>query len=139
MLKIIEIFFEALENGHYKCFLKPKTFLPMIYIDDCIQATIDLLNAENAKLTRRVYNLAGISFSPEQIAAAVKKYIPDFTIEYAPDFRQAIAETWPRSLDDTDSKNDWGWTYDISLNDLAKQTIKKIDHKYKTHRKIVGV
>jgi threonine 3-dehydrogenase len=111
----------------------------MIYIDDCIQATIDLLNADNAKLTRRVYNLAGISFSPEQIAAAVKKYIPDFTIEYAPDFRQAIAETWPRSLDDSESKNDWGWTYDISLNELAKQTIKKIDPKYKTHRKIVGI
>lgn len=70
---IIEIFFEALEHGKYKCFLKPKTFLPMIYIDDCIQATVDLLNADTEKLTRRVYNLAGISFSPEQIAASVKK------------------------------------------------------------------
>jgi nucleoside-diphosphate-sugar epimerase len=92
----------------------------MIYIDDCIQATVDLLNADNANLKRRVYNLAGISFSPEQLAAAVKKYIPDFTIEYAPDFRQEIAETWPRSLDDSTSKSDWGWSYDISLNDLAK-------------------
>ena len=84
----IEIFFEALENGHYNCFLEPKTFLPMIYIDDCIQATVDLLNADNNKLRRSVYNLAGISFSPEQLAASVKKCIPDFTIEYKPDFRQ---------------------------------------------------
>jgi nucleoside-diphosphate-sugar epimerase len=68
-----EIFFEALEKGHYKCFLKPKTFLPMIYIDDCIQATVDLLNADTNNLKRRVYNLAGISFSPEQIAASVRK------------------------------------------------------------------
>ena len=75
----------------------------MIYIDDCIQATVDLLNADNDKLKRRVYNLAGISFSPEQLAASVKKFIPDFTIEYKPDFRQQIAETWPRSLDDSTS------------------------------------
>ena len=65
--------------------------------------------------------------------------IPEFTIEYAPDFRQAIAETWPRSLDDSDSLNDWGWKYNITLDDLVKQTIRKIDHKYKTGRKIVGV
>lgn len=111
----------------------------MIYIDDCIQATVDLLNADNTKLRRRVYNLAGISFSPEQLAAAVKKYIPDFTIEYKPDFRQQIAETWPRSLDDSTSFEDWGWKYDISLDELAKQTIRKIDPKFKNHRKIVNI
>ena len=67
------------------------------------------------------------------------RFIPDFTIEYAPDFRQAIAETWPRSLDDRDSFNDWGWKYDITLDDLVKHTIQKIDDKYKRGRKIVGV
>ena len=136
---MIEIFFEALENGHYNCFLEPKTFLPMIYIDDCIQATVDLLNADNAKLRRRVYNLAGISFSPEQLAASVKKCIPDFTIEYKPDFRQQIAETWPRSLDDSTSFEDWGWKYNITLDELVRQTIRKIDPKFKSHMKIVGV
>jgi len=97
------------------------------------------LNADTHNLKRRVYNLAGISFSPEQIAAAVKRHIPDFTITYEPDFRQAIAETWPRSLDDSDSFNDWGWKYDITLDDMVKKTIKKIDEKYKKGRKIVNV
>jgi nucleoside-diphosphate-sugar epimerase len=97
------------------------------------------LNADNTRLTRRVYNLAGISFSPEQIAAAVKRHIPDFTIEYAPDFRQAIAESWPHSLDDSDSLNDWGWKYEILLDDLVKLTLRKIDPKYKHQRKIVGI
>jgi len=69
----------------------------------------------------------------------VPRCIPDFKIEYTPDFRQAIAETWPRSLDDSDSFNDWGWKYDITLDDLVRQTIRKIDPKYKSHRKVVGV
>jgi len=111
----------------------------MIYIDDCIDATVQLLKADSAKLKRRTYNLAGISFSPEELAASMKKYLPDFTISYEPDFRQKIADAWPRSIDDSAAKRDWGWKYDISLDEMVVRTIKGIDASYKKGVKIVGI
>ena len=129
----IEIFFEALEKGTYKCFLGPKTDLPMIYIDDTIKCTLDLMRCDNAKLTRRTYNVAGISFNPEQLAASLKKIITNFEITYEPDFRQKIADAWPKSIDDSNAKKDWGWSYDVSVDDLARKIFDGIAPEYKAH------
>jgi threonine 3-dehydrogenase len=126
-----EIFFHALEKGAYKCWLGPKTNLPMIYIDDCIAGTIQFLKADGAKLKRKVYNMAGISFNPEELAASIKKMLPEFQVSYEPDFRQKIADSWPKSIDDSESKKDWGWSYDVSVDDLAKKILDGIDPQYK--------
>lgn len=104
-----EIFFHLLEKGEYKCFLKEDAELPMIYIDDCIDATVRFLKADPNKLLRSVYNLAGISFTPKQLADAIAKIIPNTKVTYEPDYRQAIAESWPNSLEDKDCYRDWSW------------------------------
>ena len=130
-----EIFFHALENGEYKCPLGPKTALPMMYIDDCIEGTVRFLAADPHKLSRTSYNLAGISFTPEQLAAEVEKLIPGFRMNYSPDFRQAIADSWPKSIDDKECKQDWDWSYDISVEDLAKKIFNGIEDSYKAHLK----
>ena len=98
-----EIFFHALENRYYKCPLAPHTALPMIYVDDCIAATVRYLKADAARLSRHVYNLAGISFTAGDFCSDVQRLIPDLKVDYVPDFRQQIAESWPGSIDDTDS------------------------------------
>jgi nucleoside-diphosphate-sugar epimerase len=113
----IEIFHEALENKHYDCFLEKDTFLPMMYMPDAIRATIELMEATSDKITTRTsYNISGMSFSPEEIAQEIKKHIPEFTIDYVPDYRQTIANSWPGSIDDSVARNDWGWKprYDLS-------------------------
>ena len=107
----------------------------MVYIDDCIKSTIQFLNADGAKLKRKVYNMAGISFNPEQLAAAIKKLIPGFEVTYEPDFRQKIADAWPKSIDDSDSKKDWGLSYDVTVDDLAKKILDGIDPQYKKNLK----
>ena len=106
----VEIFYEALKNKKYNCFLSENTYLPMMYMDDAIRATIELMQApiENIK-TRMSYNLSAISFSPKEIAQEIKKAIPEFEISYAPDHRQAIADSWPASIDDSNARADWGW------------------------------
>jgi nucleoside-diphosphate-sugar epimerase len=112
----VHIFHEAIKHGKYTSFLGPDTALPMMYMPDAIRATIDLMEApvEQVKL-RTGYNLAGISFDPKEIAAEVKRHIPDLIMDYAPDSRQAIADSWPRSIDDSDARDHWGWTpkYDL--------------------------
>jgi nucleoside-diphosphate-sugar epimerase len=85
------------------------------------------LKADGAKLKRKVYNMAGISFTPEQLTASIKKMIPDFEVTYEPDFRQKIADAWPKSIDDNESKNDWGWSYDVTVDELAKKILDGID------------
>ena len=116
----VHIFHEALKNGKYTSFLGPDTALPMMYMPDAIRATIDLMEApaEQVKL-RTGYNLAGISFNPKEIAAEVKRHIPDFSIDYAPDSRQAIADSWPRSIDDSAAHNDWGWKAEYDLRSMV--------------------
>lgn len=116
----VEIFYEAIKAKKYECFLTENTALPMMFMPDAIRATIDLVEAEPEKIKiRSSYNLGGISFTPEQLAAEIKKHIPEFTISYKPDFRQQIAESWPASINDDDAKNDWGWKHEF---DLAKMT-----------------
>ncbi|MEO6315052.1 MAG: NAD-dependent epimerase/dehydratase family protein [Chitinophagaceae bacterium] len=123
----VEIFHEALEEKTYECFLQEDTYLPMMYIADAIRGTIELMEAPADKISIRTsYNLSGMSFSPKQIAAAIKKHIPDFTISYKPDYRQAIANSWPQSIDDTIARNDWGWKNEYDLEKMTKEMLDNL-------------
>jgi nucleoside-diphosphate-sugar epimerase len=116
----VEIFHEALEEKKYECFLEENTYLPMMYIPDAIRATIELMEAPaNTISIRTSYNLSGMSFSPKEIAAAIKKHIPGFSISYKPDYRQAIANSWPQSIDDTVARKDWGWKQEYDLDKMT--------------------
>lgn len=127
----VEIFHEALEEKHYDCFLSEDTYLPMMYMPDAIRATVELMEAPKDKITIRTsYNLSGMSFSPGSIAAEIKKHIPDFTISYKSDYRQAIADSWPQSIDDSVARNDWGWHEDFDLaamTDDMLENLKKVE------------
>jgi nucleoside-diphosphate-sugar epimerase len=123
----IEIFYEALEHKRYKCFLKEDTYLPMMYMPDAIRATIELMEAPADKISIRTsYNVSAISFSPEEISAEIKKHIPDFRTEYAPDYRQAIADSWPKSIDDTVARSDWGWRHEYDLDKMTKDMLENL-------------
>ncbi|MCX6209608.1 MAG: NAD-dependent epimerase/dehydratase family protein, partial [Bacteroidetes bacterium] len=116
----VEIFYEALEHKKYECFLTEDTYLPMMYMPDAIKATIELMEAPASAISvRHSYNVAGISFSPKEIAAAIQKHIPDFTISYKNDYRQAIANSWPQSIDDTVARQDWNWQHDYELDTMV--------------------
>lgn len=120
----VEIFYEALKNKHYNCFLKADTVLPMMYMKDAIRGTIELSEANFDDLKNHSdFNFAAISFSCEEIAAEIKKHIPEFTIEYNPDFRQQIAESWPRSIDDKASREQWGWKHEFDLSKMVEDMI----------------
>jgi nucleoside-diphosphate-sugar epimerase len=130
----VEIFLDAMEENHYDCFLKGDTYLPMMYMPDAIRATIELMESDADKISIRTsYNISGMSFSPKEIAAEIKKHLPDFTVEYQPDYRQQIAESWPRSIDDSVARNDWKWSpkYDLAsmttdmIENLKKGTLGK--------------
>ena len=123
----VEIFHEALENRQYKCFLEKDTYLPMMYMPDAIRATIELMEAPANKIkTRTSYNLSSMSFSPHEIAAEIKKHIHDFRITYAPDYRQAIANSWPQSIDDTEARSDWGWKHEYDLAAMTKDMLENL-------------
>ena len=122
----IDIYIEALKNKQYTCFLSENSYLPMMYMDDAIRGTIELMEAPVDKLkTRMAYNLSAMSFSPKEIAASIQKHIPDFKIDYNPDFRQAIADGWPKSIDDSAARADWGWKNNF---DLDSMTIEMLTH-----------
>jgi len=117
----IEIFYEAIEEKKYECFLDENTYLPMMYIPDAIRATIELMEAPAEKISVRTsYNISGMSFSPKEIGAEIKKHIPDFKISYKPDYRQAIANSWPQSIDDSVARKDWGWKEEYGLAAMTK-------------------
>lgn len=124
----ISIFHAALRSERYECFLGPDTTLPMIYMPDAIRATIELMEApaDQVKI-RSSYNVAGLSFSPAELAAAIARAVPDFRISYQPDSRQAIADTWPKSLDDSQAALDWGWKAGIGLDQLVADMLANID------------
>jgi nucleoside-diphosphate-sugar epimerase len=126
----VHIFYEALRSGSYQCFLKADTPLPMLYMPDAIKATVDLMEAPAEKVKiRSSYNLGGFSFTPEELAASIKKHIPDFSITYQPDFRQAIADSWPGSIDDSRAKEDWGWKPDYNMEDMVKDMLDNVKLK----------
>jgi nucleoside-diphosphate-sugar epimerase len=126
----VEIFYEAVKQKKYECFLDPDTALPMMFMPDAIKATIDLMEADSSKLSlRSSYNVAGISFDPKTIAAEITRHIPDFKISYKPDFRQAIANSWPASIDDSVAKKDWGLTYKYDLKKMTEVMLTEIRKK----------
>ncbi|MBX2939260.1 MAG: NAD-dependent epimerase/dehydratase family protein [Ferruginibacter sp.] len=123
----VEIFHEAREQGKYTCFLREDTYLPMMYMPDAIRATIELMEADASKISVRTsYNLSALSFSPKDITEAIRKHIPGFTSTYEPDYRQAIADSWPQSIDDSVARNDWGWKEEFTLESMTADMLKNI-------------
>ena len=123
----VEIFHEAKEEKKYECFLREDTYLPMMYMPDAIKATIELMEAPASKITTRTsYNISGMSFSPKEIAAEIKKHIPEFEITYKEDYRQSIANSWPQSIDDTVARKDWGWKEEYNLSSMVKDMLENI-------------
>jgi len=123
----IEIFQDALEEKSYISFLEKDTYLPMMYMPDAIRATIELMEAPKEKITIRTsYNVAAISFSPAEIAAEIKKHIPEFSINYKPDYRQAIANSWPQSIDDSVARKDWGWKPEYDLTSMTRDMLQNL-------------
>lgn len=123
----VHIYHEALKNKKYECFLSADTELPMMYMPDALKATINLMEApaEQVKI-RSSYNVAGMSFNPEEIAAEIRKHIPEFTISYNPDFRQAIANSWPQSIDDAQAREHWGWKPQYDLAGMTKDMLENL-------------
>lgn len=116
----IDIFHQALKTKSYSCFLGPDSALPMMYIDDAIRATLELMEAPAEQVKNRMsYNLSAISFTPKELAEAIQKRIPEFQISYTPDFRQAIADSWPASIDDSAARADWGWKHNFGMDELV--------------------
>lgn len=123
----VHIFHQALKNKTYECFLSAQTALPMMHMEDAIRATIEIMHVPSEQIKiRGSYNLAGISFTPEQIASEIKKHIPDFTISYNPDFRQAIADSWPKSINEDRAKEDWGWSSKYDLSSLVENMLTNL-------------
>lgn len=121
----VEIFYEAIQNGSYRCFLREDTTLPMMYMPDAIRAVVGLMESEPAYVKRRTsYNLAAMSFSAGELATEIAGHISGFVCEYAPDSRQAIADGWPRSIDDTEARRDWGWIPRYDLSTMTEDMIK---------------
>jgi len=123
----IDIYFKALKEGKFECFLSEKTRLPMMYMNDAVSATIQLMQAKPADVKLRTgYNLAAIDFTPEEMALEIKKHIPDFKISYSPDFRQQIADSWPSSIDDSEARKDWNWKHKFDLSSMTTEMLANI-------------
>ena len=125
----VEIYYDALRKGHYTSFLKADTAMPMMYMEDCLKATLMLLAAPNENLSERVYNVTAMSFTPRDLAESIQKIFPRFTIDYAPDFRQKIADTWPTSIDDNLARRDWNWEPDYDIDMMTKEMLTKLSAK----------
>jgi nucleoside-diphosphate-sugar epimerase len=127
----VEIYHEAIKTGTYACFLSENTSLPMMFMEDAIKATINLMDASSEQLTiRSAYNLSAISFTPKEIADSIKKQLPEFSITYKPDFRQAIADTWPTSIDDSVARKDWNWKESFDLEAMTNEMLVQLRKKY---------
>ena len=123
----VEIFFEAVKHKQYNCFLSENTILPMMYMPDAIRGTIELMDAPASSLSiRSAYNFSAFSFSPQDLAKCITVEVPDFSIQYTPDFRQAIADSWPASIDDSFARNDWGWKPEFTLEKMTKDMLSNI-------------
>lgn len=128
----VEIFYDAINEKKYDCFLKENTYLPMMYMPDAIRATIELMESPSEKITVRTsYNISGMTFSPKEIAAEIKKHIPEFEIKYKPDYRQPIAESWPQSIDDAVAKKDWNWKPQFDICSMTNDMLLNLENKTK--------
>lgn len=129
----VEIFYEAVEEGIYTSFISENTAMPMLYMNDAIKATLDLMNAPKDNLTvHTAYNLGGMSFTPKELAQEITKVLPDFKISYQPDFRQEIADSWPASIDDSVAKKDWGLSYDYDITSMTEDMLTNLKIKLGT-------
>jgi nucleoside-diphosphate-sugar epimerase len=127
----VDIFHKAVQGMDFDCFLSEDTRLPMIYMPDSIRATLELMEAPREKIkVRSSYNLAAMTFSPAEIAKAIQQHFPDFKINYNPDFRQAIAASWPASIDDSEARNDWNWKEEYDIHQMTKDMILQLSKKY---------
>lgn len=126
----VDIFHQALQQGSYECFLSAETALPMMYMSDAVKATIDIMQVplEEVKI-RSSYNISAMSFDPAGVASEIQKHLPDFSISYAPDFRQAIANNWPASIDDAEARADWGWQHAYDLPSMVDDMLKNLRNK----------
>lgn len=142
----MDIFHQAWNNSSYECFLKPDTRLPMMYIDDCLRSMVEIMEAPEECLAQRTYNIHAMDFTPEELTASIKKYVPNLKVTYKPDSRQDIgkhclsllllsltiiffpipADTWPRALDDTHARRDWNWTHYYDMNRLCEAMFAKL-------------
>lgn len=123
----VEIFHDALQKGSYNCFLKADTALPMMFVDDAIRGTVELMEAPKEHIkTRTSYNLAAVSFTPAELAAAIRLHMPSFNIQYAPDFRQQIADSWPASIDDSAARTEWGWNHHFDTAGIVKEMLENL-------------
>jgi nucleoside-diphosphate-sugar epimerase len=126
----VEIFYEALNHQRYTCFLDRDTVLPMMYMPDCIRATLMLMDADADKLEHHAdFNLSGLSFSPAELAAEIRKHIPEFEITYEPDYRQEIADSWPRTIDDSAAREEWGWEPQYDLPAMVADMLEKLQRR----------
>jgi nucleoside-diphosphate-sugar epimerase len=127
----VEIFYEAIKNKKYECFLKPDATLPMMYMPDCIKATIDLMDAPLDNLKHHTdFNVSALSFAPEELAEEIKKHIPEFEITYNPDHRQKIAESWPKSIDDSAAREEWNWDPEYDLSMMVEDMLKVLRERF---------
>jgi nucleoside-diphosphate-sugar epimerase len=123
----VEIYQKAIQGERYTCFLHEDTYLPMMYMDDAVQAILDLMASPASKIgIRTSYNLSGMSFSPVEIAESIQSHFPDFQVQYAPDFRQQIADSWPSSIDDSCARNEWGWKAKYDLPKMTTEILAKL-------------
>ena len=127
----VEIFYEAIKNSKYTCFVKEDTILPMMYMPDCIKASIDLMDADISKLKHHSdFNIAAMSFSVGELAEEIKKHIPEFVCKYKPDFRQDIADSWPQSIDDSIARKEWGWKPSYDIPEMTRDMIEKLSKRF---------
>ena len=126
----VEMFYEAIQKGRYTCFVREDTILPLMYMPDCMNCTLQIMDAPRNKIKRHDgYNVAGASFSAGELAAEVRKHIPDFEIEYRPDHRQKIADSWPMSIDDREARRDWGWQPSYDLSSMTEDMITRLSER----------
>lgn len=126
----VDIHYKALQNEQFNCFLRKDSTLPIMYMDDAINATLKLMQVQKNKIgSYTSYNLAAISFSPEEIAEVIRKYIPNFKIKYVPDHRQNIADSWPDSIDDSQARQQWGWEHSYDLDSIVAEMLDKLSEK----------
>ncbi len=126
----VEIFYEAIRHRVYTCFVGPETCLPMMYMDDAIRAALEIMQADREKIrVRSSYNLTAVSFTAAELTAAIQGHLPDFKCNYAPDFRQEIAQSWPRVIDDSGARKDWGWQHEFDLEAITAVMLEKLEIK----------
>ena len=129
----VEMYHKAITDGFYNCFLTEDTRLPMMYMADAIKATIAIMKVDGVE-NFFSYNIAAIDFTPKEIVASIQKQLPDFKVEYIPDFRQQIADSWPQSIDDTQAKKDWNWQFSFDLERMTEVMLENLIEKYKSQK-----